>query len=296
VPENGGFPHGYSGNAIWQPPAIDQQRGLLYVGVGNNYTVPEEVKVCQTAPMADPNQPRKCTAADDYFDSALALDLNTGAVKWAQPLSGYDAWTVACNSPVRGRNCPSPAGPDYDLGGSGPNLVGDLVGFGQKSGIYWALNPNSGNIVWSTSVGPGGTLGGIEWGTATDGRRIYVAITNNSHTPYSLAPRGPEITWGSWAALDVATGKILWQVADPTPGALDMGSLSVANGVVYAGSYAGGMHALMADTGAILWSFASGGSVLAGPAIVNGSVFWGSGYRKIRPGIGNNKLYAFALP
>jgi len=27
VPENGGFPNGYSGNAIWQPPAIDQQRG-----------------------------------------------------------------------------------------------------------------------------------------------------------------------------------------------------------------------------------------------------------------------------
>ena len=75
-----------------------------------------------------------------------------------------------------------------------------------------------------------------------------------------------------------------------------MGSLSVANGVVYAGSYAGGMYALMADTGAILWSFASGGSVLAGPAIVDGTVFWGSGYRKIRPGIGNNKLYAFALP
>jgi len=49
--------------------------------------------------MADPTQPRKCTPPDDYFDSALALDLKTGAVKWAQPISGYDAWTVACNSP-----------------------------------------------------------------------------------------------------------------------------------------------------------------------------------------------------
>ena len=56
--------------------------------------------------------------------------------------------------------------------------MGNIVGFGQKSGIYWALNPDNGNIVWSTPVGPGGSLGGIEWGTATDGKRIYVAISN----------------------------------------------------------------------------------------------------------------------
>jgi len=54
--------------------------------------------------------------------------------------------------------------------------VGNIVGFGQKSGIFWALNPDNGNIVWSTPVGPGASLGGIEWGTATDGQRIYVAI------------------------------------------------------------------------------------------------------------------------
>ena len=39
-----------------------------------------------------------------------------------------------------------------------------------------------------------------------------------------------------------------------------------------------------------------GGSVLDSPAIVNGTLFWGSGYRRIRPGKGNNKLYAFGLP
>jgi hypothetical protein len=38
-----------------------------------------------------------------------------------------------------------------------------------------------------------------------------------------------------------------------------------------------------------------GGSVIDGPSIVNGFLFWGSGYRRIRPGIGNNKLYAFTL-
>ena len=71
-----------------------------------------------------------------------------------------------------------------------------LVGFGQKSGIYWALNPATGDILWSSVVGPGGTLGGIEWGTATDGQGIYVAISNNGHKPYTLLG-GQSITWGS---------------------------------------------------------------------------------------------------
>jgi len=294
MPDNGGRTDQYSGGAVWQPPAIDPKRGTLFIGTGNNYTVPAEVEACQNAtPTAN------CAAADDFFDTALALDLKTGQIKWSTRLQGNDTWTLACKLSSGGTNpnCPVPDSPDFDLGGSGPNLIGDIVGFGQKSGIYWALDPDNGNIIWSTPVGPGtgNTLGGIEWGTATDGQRIYVAIANAGHQPYTLVPSGRQITWGAWSALDVTTGKILWQTADPTVGALDEGSVSVANGVMYAGSYAGQMYALDTITGTILWSFESGGSVLDGPSIVNGTVYWGSGYRKIAPGIGNNKVFAFSL-
>jgi polyvinyl alcohol dehydrogenase (cytochrome) len=65
---------------------------------------------------------------------------------------------------------------------------------------------------------------------------------------------------------------------------------------VYAGSYSGAMHALDAGTGAVLFTFASGGSVIDAPSIVNGTVYWGSGYRNIAPGIGNNKVYALSIP
>ena len=291
VPDNGGRPGGYSGGAVWQPPAIDPRRRSLFIGTGNNYTAPQNVEDCQNAnPLAD------CAAADDLFDTALALDLGTGQIKWAKRLQGFDTWTVACLLPIGPKsNCPVPTSPDFDLGGSGPNLVANIVGFGQKSGIYWALNPDDGGIVWSAAVGPGAALGGIEWGTATDGRRIYVAISNSNHIAYSLVPSGQTITWGSWSALDVSTGRILWQTPDPTVGAIDTGSVSVANGVMYAGSYSGQMCALNAETGKILWTFDSGGSVIDGPSIVNGFLFWGSGYRRIPPGIGNNKLYAFTL-
>ena len=115
------------------------------------------------------------------------------------------------------------------------------------------------------------------------------------HLTYTLANGGPTINWSSWAVLDPRTGRILWQVPDPTPGAGDPGAVSVANGVVYAGSYSGAMYGLDARNGSVLFTFPSGGSVIDAPSIVNGTVYWGSGYRNIAPGIGNNKVYAFTL-
>jgi polyvinyl alcohol dehydrogenase (cytochrome) len=103
--------------------------------------------------------------------------------------------------------------------------------------------------------------------------------------------------------MDPATGKILWQTPDPQ-GAVDAGFVSVANGVVYAGSMVTtgtNMYALDAATGKILWSFASGGTVTGGAAIVGGSVYWGSGYcgtlclGSSTPLLNNDKVYAFSL-
>ncbi len=286
MPDNGGQAGGYSGGAIWQPPAIDSARGVLYVGTGNNYTVPASVEDCEAQAIAANDTKTACPAANDYFDTALALDLKTGAIKWSRRLQGFDAWTVACIVPRPGVTCPSPKGDDFDLGGSGPNLMGNMVGFGQKSGLYWALNTQDGSILWSTMVGPGGTGGGVEWGTATDGSRVYIAITNSLHVAFTLTS-GQQITGGSWSALDAATGKILWQTADPTSGATDAGAVSVANGVMYGGSSSGSMYGLDASSGKILWSFASGGPVLDGPSIVDGTIYWGSGKTT------NNKVFAF---
>jgi|HubBroStandDraft_6_1064221.scaffolds.fasta_scaffold159929_2 polyvinyl alcohol dehydrogenase (cytochrome) len=287
VPDNGGVPGGYSGAAVWQEPAIDTKRGSLYVGTGDNYTAPADVEACQNqVPDYD------CTAPDDYFDSLLALDLKTGAIKWARKGREFDTWTVACLSEkAPNKDCRVPASPDFDFGGSGPNLVGDIVGFGEKAGIYWALNAATGDLVWATQVGPGSALGGVEWGTATDGKQIYVAISDFGQIPYTL-PAGNSITWGSWAALDIATGKIVWQTADPTITAYDIGSVSVANGVLYAPSESNEVYALDTATGDILWSFDTKGSPIDGPSIADGALYWGSGYDIGTP---NNQVYAFTL-
>ena len=304
VPSNNGNsdsnkPGYYSGDAVWESSfAVDPLRGLLYVDTGNNYSVP--AGVC-TAP-----QQTGCTppAADDYLDSILALKLSDGTVAWADRTLNGDLLDTspADRAGLRLRRRAQPVHQRQP----GHPPPGAAVGAGQKSGVYWAVDPATGKVVWQTQVGPAGNggLGGIEYGTATDGRRIYAAEGDTAKIPYTLGGSGPyagqTVTGGSWAALDPATGKILWQTPDPQ-GAFDISFVSAANGVVYGGSLATAgtnMYALDAATGKILWSFASGGSVTGGASIVGGSVYWGSGYcgtACFTAPTNNNKVYAFGL-
>ncbi|MGI5325137.1 PQQ-binding-like beta-propeller repeat protein [Actinomadura nitritigenes] len=290
-------PDGYTGNSVWGGSfAVDNTTGRLFVTTGNNYTVPDGV--CTRPGQQDCRQ----GPDDDYTDSVVALDLRTGAVDWSFKTLTADVGTEDCDT----------CGPDFDFG-SAPNLyqVADgghlrsILGVGQKSGIYWALDPATGKEIWHTRVGPGSDLGGMEWGSATDGKRIYVGIGNAEHEEYDIVGAdGTKTTvdGGSWAALDAATGKILWQVGDPY-GTLDIGFLSAANGVVYAGGINGAadtMFALNAADGSVLWRFDSGGAVIGGAAVVAGTVYWGSGYWFGLCSDGtydcaqNNKLYAFS--
>ena len=306
-------PPGYSGGPVWSStPVIDTARNQIYVTTGNNYLVPLAVQLCEQAASPSMAAILACQAPDNYEDSIVALNLTTGAVNWGRRCSADDAFITACN---QGRGtCPDPTGSDYDFG-SGANLFKttingastELVGAGQKSGTYWALSPRTGALAWSTHVGPGGIVGGIQWGTATDEQRIYVAISNVEQRPYTLQPSGVAWNGGSWAALDPSTGAILWQVADPGmstvhPGqhALSMGPVTVANGVLYAASMSGYMYALDAATGATLWSFLAPGSVNAAPAVVDGTLYWGSGYHNFPAadplGTASNMFYAFSLP
>ena len=306
-------PNGYTGAAIWSgTPVIDLTRNQIYVTTGNNYLVPESVQACEQAAQFNLKAILACQASNNYDDSIVALDLATGKVKWGQRCSVDDAWIAACL--LYGSACPDPAGSDFDFG-SGANLFTaninhtptQLVGAGQKSGAYWALSPQSGAIQWSTAVGPGGMVGGIQWGTASDNQRIYVAISNTNQKTYRLQPSGVSWNGGSWAALDPATGAILWQVPDrgwstvhPGQHALAMGPVTVANGVVYVASMSGYMYALDAATGATLWSFRAPGSVNAAPAVVNGTLYWGTGYHNFPStaplGTASNTFYAFSVP
>ncbi|HUB74069.1 MAG TPA: PQQ-binding-like beta-propeller repeat protein [Solirubrobacteraceae bacterium] len=299
----------YSGGAVWGPPSIDLETNTVYVGTGNNYSAPSKAEACEQEAEEHESSNARCTSPLDYFDSVIALNLETGALRWGHKVEGWDAYNIACAFGKSGLNwCPTGKNPDFDFGGSAPNLFTihgkEVVGDGQKSGIYWVFNARTGRLVWDTLVGPGTGTGGVEWGTAYDGSRIYVPEADpNVFGPaieYELAD-GEKVAGGSWAALEPATGAFDWQVATPG-GAAALAPPSAADGVVFVGSMASAageanMLALEAATGKTLWSFQAEGSVVAGPAIVDGTVYWGDGYGRfgLKQWTGAHTLYAFSL-
>lgn len=300
-------PEGYSGNAVWgSSPAIDTKRNQIYIATGNNYTVPQDVLDCVAAAGEDAVAKAACLPANDFFDSVLALDMTTGQVVWATRAIAFDAWTVDCLPFFGdGSNCPEPAGPDFDFGQApalftvkmnGKGMPREMVGTGQKSGQYWALDPDTGSVIWVSQAGPGGTIGGLQWGSAVDEQRVYTANANSNFVPWTL-PNGDITIDGVWTGLDAATGQVLWQITPPNGGS-SSGPVTTANGVVFGCTLdpLGYMYALDGATGEVLWSFASGGSCLSGAAISDGIVYWGSGYSNLGIGTPNPQIYAFGLP
>ena len=315
-------PPGYYGGAIWgSTGAVDKKRNLLFVATGNNYMVPQPVLDC----LASGAAPAACMSPDNHFDSIIALDMSTGAVKWSAKGLPSDTWSVACGLNVPGAitigpgfpgvygNCPNAnpgtAGPDYDFA-QGPLLFdGDdpdsLVGAGQKSGMFWAFRAKDGKPAWSRQVAPGGVTGGLQWGSATNGKDIFVAAANSGPSsngggagaqPWTLKD-GSVTTAGGWASLDAKTGKVRWTTKDPM-GSRAEAAVSLANGVVFGCNMAAGvgaLYALEAKTGKPLWSYNSGAACTAGPSIVDGMVFWGSGTFGLFGPTGPKKVFAFGL-
>src|SRR5262245_5130625 len=320
LPDNGGLPGGYAGATMFSPPAVNLPAGLVYGTFGQPYTEPASVTACHAAHGIFTEA---CEQSGSFLKSVVAFDLKTGEPRWSYRVQGHEPWLRACGSqPPTVTWCATESdGEKWDLGGSGVNVMRvrmdghwrDVVGIGGKSGVYTLLDAESGQFIWNTLLSPGGDQGGMNWGTAFDGDRIYASLTNHRHIPYKMTQNGvitgPSFTGGSWAAMDPITGKIIWQTADTqteviggaTVNVWDLAPVSAANGIVYASSMAkradqNQMFALDAATGQILWQFGAGASVNAAPAISKGSVYWGSGYaRSGIEGSGGTKLFAFSI-
>ena len=288
---------GPSGVSIWATPTIDRKRQLLYVGTGDNHSAP----------------------ATATSDAVLALSLDTGKIVWTRQLLRGDMGNAACLSTDKA-NCPEPHGPDYDLGTSS-NLITLANGkrvltIGQKSGMVWALDPDdSGRVVWSTRVGAGGVLGGVQWGIATDGKRVYAAVSDIAFTTLVLGqPLVPDPDKGGGLhALRADTGAIEWSApaANACAGRTNCspaqsGAVTATPDFVLSGAVDGHVRAYSTMNGAVLWDYdtakpfttvnevkANGGALdSGGPTIAGGMLFVSSGYG-LYGGQAGNVLLAF---
>jgi polyvinyl alcohol dehydrogenase (cytochrome) len=276
---------GPAGGGIWGAPTIDEKRRVIYVATGNGYAEP----------------------AQRTTDAVIALDMNTGKVRWVNQPGVTDVWTGGCRPENAGNpNCPEKLGPDFDFSMS-PVLAKrssgqDLIIIQQKSGMAYAFDPDKdGALVWQYRTSQGSGFGG-QWGAAVDDKRAY----------FGVVPQTP----GGMRAVNIDTGEEVWSkpAAEKLCGtargcsAAQGGAVTAIPGVVFSGSSDGGIRAYSSDNGTIVWQFdtnrefetvngikANGGAMDGpGAVVMDGMLYMSSGYVSLggRPG---NVLLAFGV-
>jgi polyvinyl alcohol dehydrogenase (cytochrome) len=272
-----------SGAPVWTSPTIDEKRGRLYIGTGENYSSP----------------------ADGNSDAIMAFDLETGKKLWVSQQTGGDAWNVGCLmlEEKDRANCPEQDGPDYDFGSSPmlvtlPNGRDVLIG-GQKSGAVMAIDPDSGETLWKIQVGRGGIQGGVHFGMAAEGTRVYIPINDMYYEVDAMRYGDDSIRKPGLYAFDADSGERLWSAPteDVCRGLLDCDpgisqAITAIPGAVIAGHMDGRLRIYSAQTGETIWEMntlrdfetvsgatARGGSFSGSGALVsNGMLFVNSGY------------------
>ncbi|MFK8048433.1 MAG: PQQ-binding-like beta-propeller repeat protein [Halioglobus sp.] len=252
-----------SGSPIWNTPALDVKRKLMYVGTGENYSSP----------------------ANDTSDAIIALSMVDGRIVWQQQMTAGDAWNMGCETEEK-INCPPENGPDYDFGAAviiATNKEGkDIILAGQKSGDVYGLDPDKGGAkLWQQKLGRGGIQGGVHFGMSVEGDTLYVPMSD-----FDGGPRWPGIARPGMFALDISSGTQKWYTPAQDvcegrefcqPG-LSAASSAFSGGVL-AGAMDGHVRAYNAVDGTVSWDFdtATVFKTLTGIEANGGSLGGGSG-------------------
>jgi polyvinyl alcohol dehydrogenase (cytochrome) len=300
---------GPSGGSVWNSPSIDLKRNRLYVGTGEANSAP----------------------AHRNTDALISFDLSTGKELWSFQAVPHDVYNVGCGRTGNGiKNCATEKETvyrDVDFGASTILATTpdgrDLVLGGQKSGDLWAMDPDTGKLVWHRQLGTGWAMGGIHWGIAADETHVYAPITSpGEHLPAqtiagrSFPERKPDasIRTGVYA-VNLADGSIDWSfeiTPDCTPERRKFvdrcqhvygpsAAPAVIGDYLIVGALDGRMYMLDRKTGALTWQYdtarefatlngveANGASIdNAGIIAVNGLLILSSGYGLFGQGPGN---------
>ena len=313
------------GATAWTGGAVDMDKGIVYLPVGN----PAPDFTAESRPW--PNL---------YANNVVAVNLSDGKILWATPfVAKGSVFNLTADVDTH----------DWDTTW-GTNLVtidtkngtekavvghdkrGDIIVMNSTTGkpIWWKVvavtvnneaipTPNGSIVTWP------GSDHGVEAWTAFDNSTLYAAVSNNGYSFFSGPGYGGHIVPvfnasatgignGSIIALDLATGKVKWEHKTAFPTWV---SPLVTNGIVFSGHVtatgkpypyddfggptktplisSGIILALDADTGKTLWAFNLGAPCgVGGPSIGNGMLLVPTGVGQVPNGGGY--LIAFGLP
>ena len=256
VPETG-----ENGAMVWSTVGVDVEGKVVYATTGNNYTL-----------------------VGENSDSIHAIDLETGARIWKTQVRAGDVWSLGS------KTFTAPTGPSIDTDFGANPIVADvegkkLVAAGDKGSAFWALDRETGEIVWSRdelSTGHTPNNGGILMNGAFDGKNFYALV--NDPPMQSLL-----------RVFDAVDGH---DVREPVKfDATAWGAPSIANGLIFATANSV-LKIFEADTLELLASLDTGGTMAAGaPVVVDGDVIVASGltYMFAQDALTNNKIICYSL-
>jgi alcohol dehydrogenase (cytochrome c) len=262
------------GGMVWTTPAIDPERGLVIFSTGN--------------PNPDLNGTHR-KGDNLWTDSIVALDVNTGKLKWAYQEVKHDVWdydavsnVVLFSTKVDGKTVPA-------------------AGEAGKVGWFFIVNRDTGKLIrksapfvpmsknmFTTPTKEGvdmlpGANGGAEWSPPAYSPKthdVYILGLNQLMTfttqPVTTLPgqirlgstfknvKGDKAEQsGTFTAINVENGKVDWQAKTPQP--MMGGALATAGNLVFTGEGNGWFDAFNAKTGKKLWRYNLGAGVNAPP-------------------------------
>jgi alcohol dehydrogenase (cytochrome c) len=296
------------GGSTWVTGSYDPVLNLIYWGTGN----------------PGPDMNGEVRPGDNlYTCSMLALDADTGKLKWHYQFTPHDVhdWDstedpVLVDMTVKGRK------------------VKALL-HANRNGFFYALDRTNGKVLhakpytkvtWAKGIGadgrpilvPGqdptdtgnescpGLGGGHNWQPTSYSPQTglyYFGSTDGCHMYYKTNQQYIEGQWyqlstvegvphkpmeGSVVAVDPTTGDTRWRF--PAISAPSGGMLSTAGGILFTGDGQGYLIALDAKSGKLLWKFQTGGRIAAAPITYT---FRGKQYLTIAAG---DTVVTFALP
>jgi PQQ-dependent dehydrogenase (methanol/ethanol family) len=255
------------GGGVWMTPAYDRALNMIYVAVGN----------------PSPDLDGGIRPGDNlYTDCVVAIDASTGKTKWYYQTVPHDVWDLDAVSPpvvtsIGGRKVVVHAGKTawvYVLDAATGKLVRRTDNFTPQENMF-ALPTAEG-----TRMLPGAN-GGAEWSPIAVDPRLGYAFVAGLHQPMNyithtapyetgrlwlgsafVAIPGEE-QWGTYTAINLATGKIVWQNKVPQP--MMGGGLATAGGLTFTGEGNGNFNAFDSRTGKLLWKFNGGAGCNSAP-------------------------------